>query len=118
MLNRDGIKKILQITIITVLAVIVIIYSFLSFKDYIYGPQIIIYYPENGSTIATSTVIIKGRVLHIQDILLNNRPILIDKQGNFSETLLLFPGYNVSIFSAKDKFDRTTEYKLELVYKK
>lgn len=80
------------------------------------GPEIIIFEPRNGSTIATSTVLIRGQALRIQDISLNNRPILIDEQGNFSETLLLFPGYNVSLISAQDKFDRTIEYKLELVY--
>jgi hypothetical protein len=55
-------------------------------------------------------------VKNIQNITLNNKPLLIDKDGNFTETLLLFPGYNVSVISANDKFKRTTEYKMELVY--
>ena len=117
MINRDGIKKILQIISIITLVSIVIIYSFFSFRDYISGPQIIINYPINGSTISSSTVIIKGQVLHIQDVTINDKPIQIDKQGNFLYTLPLSLGYNVSLISAKDKFKRTIEYKLELVYK-
>ncbi len=118
MINRDGIKRIIQITFIILLICIVAVYSYISFRDYISGPKIIVTEPVNGSTISTSTVKIQGQILHVQEISLNNRPLLIDKQGNFTETLLLFPGYNVSLFSAKDKFGRTTEYKLELVYKK
>ncbi|MDO8430429.1 MAG: hypothetical protein Q7S72_00350 [Candidatus Taylorbacteria bacterium] len=118
MINRDGTKKILQIILGILVLAVVMVYSYLSFKDYINGPKITIAEPINGSTISSSTIIIKGQVLHIQDITLNNRPLFIDKQGNFKETLLLFPGYNVSLLQAHDKFGRTIEYKLELVYKK
>lgn len=116
-MNRDGIKKLLKIGFFVLIILIVIGYSFFSFRDYISGPKIIISYPENGSTLSTSTVIITGQALHIRDITINNRPIIIDKLGNFVYTLTLFPGYNVSLISAKDKFNRITEYKLELVYK-
>ena len=116
MINRDGVKKIIKLVFFTFIISIVLGYSYITFRDYIDGPQIIISEPLNGSTISTPTVQIVGKVLHIQDVKLNNRPILIDKQGNFKETLLLFPGYNVSVISAQDKFKRTIEYKLELVY--
>lgn len=116
MINRGGTKKIVRAAVIVIIASIVFGYAYFASRDYILGPQIIISEPMNGATVATSTVIIKGRALRIQDIVLNNRPILIDEKGNFTETLLLFPGYNVSLISAHDKFNRTIEYKLELVY--
>lgn len=115
-MNRDGIKKILKLVFFVIILSTLSGYSYITFKDYIDGPRIIINEPINGSTISTSTVTIIGQVLHIQDVRLNNRPLLIDKQGNFRETILLFPGYNVSVISAQDKFKRTIEYKLELVY--
>jgi len=116
MINRDGIQKILKISIFSIVILTVLIYISLTFNSYIKGPQIIIKYPENGSMLTTPTVSIQGQVLHIKDVYINNRPIQIDTDGNFKEDLLLFPGYNVSIISAKDKFNRITEYKLELVY--
>lgn len=116
MINREGTKKIVRTAVIVILACIVLGYTYFASRDYILGPKIIISEPINGTTISTSTVIIKGQALRIQDIILNNRPILIDEKGNFSETLLLFPGYNVAVISAHDKFNRTIEYKLELVY--
>ncbi|MEK7463648.1 MAG: hypothetical protein AAB610_00805 [Patescibacteria group bacterium] len=116
MINREGTKKLVRSAVITIIVCIIIGYAYFATQDYILGPQITISEPANGSTISTSTVLLKGRALLIQNITLNNRPILIDEQGNFSEMLLLFPGYNVSLISARDKFDRTIEYKLELVY--
>lgn len=116
MINRDGTQKILKIALFIFIITTVIVYSSFSFRDYIEGPVIIINEPLNGSTFSTSTVKIKGRVLRIQDVTLNNRPVLIDTDGNFSETLMLLPGYNVSLISARDKFNRTIEYKLEFVY--
>ena len=117
MLNRDGIKKILKILVITVVVIILIGYSLYASKDYLEGPKIIINEPQNGDTLSTSTIVIKGQALRIQDITINNRPILIDEKGNFNENLLLFPCYNVAVIFAKDKFNRTIEYKLELVYR-
>jgi hypothetical protein len=117
MINREGTKKIIKIAGVTFVVLIVLGYALVTSHSFISGPEIVIYEPVNGSALATSSVMIKGAALRIQDITLNGRPILIDEKGNFNETLLLSPGYNVSLFSAKDKFDRTTEYKLELVYK-
>lgn len=114
--NRDGIKKILKIIVSITVVAIIVGYSYFAFSDYINGPDIIITYPENGSTITTSTVVLRGQALRIQDITINNRPILVDEQGNFKESVLLFHGYNAILIYAKDKFGRTTEYKMELVY--
>lgn len=116
MINREGTKKIIKASILLIISFVIIGYSYFASRDYIKGPEIIIFEPQNGSALSTSTVIVKGQALRIQEITFNNRPILIDEQGNFTETLLLFPGYNISVIYAKDKFDRSTEYKIELVY--
>ena len=117
MINREGTKKIIKATLIVIAIVIVIGYSLYASHSLISGPEIIINEPINGSTISTSSVTVKGQAIRIQDISLNGRPIFVDEHGNFNETILLAPGYNISQFLAKDKFNRTTEYKLELVYK-
>jgi hypothetical protein len=116
MINREGNQKLLKFALFAGVTLIVLLYIYSASKDFIKGPRIIVNYPENGSTISTSTIVVKGQVFHIQDITINGRPIQIDTNGNFLEPLLLFPGYNVSVISAKDRFKRITEYKLELVY--
>ncbi|MEI7564042.1 MAG: hypothetical protein WCJ39_10905, partial [bacterium] len=107
MINRDGTKKIIKISSIILIVLIIVGYALFESHSLIKGPEIIIIDPVPGSLISTSSVTIIGKALRIQDISLNGRPILIDQEGNFSETLLLSPGYNISLFYAKDKFNRT-----------
>lgn len=118
MINRDGTKKILKISGIFIIFLILIGYSLFESHSLIKGPEIIIMEPSTGSTLTTSSVSVIGKALRIQEITLNGRPIIIDQDGNFNEILVLAPGYNSSLFKANDKFNRTIEHKLELVYKK
>ena len=116
-MSRQGTKKILRIGIYSLIALIVIGYAIFASFSFIQGPEIEISYPENGSTFASSTLEIRGVVERSQDITLNGRSILIDDKGNFDEHTLLSPGYNVFTLHARDKFGRSREYRLELVYK-
>ncbi len=117
-MNRYEFKKLIAAVIFVLITFFILGYVYFASRDYIKGPSIEITEPENGISTSTSTVKVLGKALRIKEITLNGKPLLIDKQGNFNETLLLAPGYNVSMINAIDKFNRTIEYKLELVYKK
>lgn len=116
MLTRYSTKKILRSTIFTLVAFIVIGYTLFATHDVILGPSLTITEPTNGSSFTTPSVKIKGFVKRIQDISLNGRSITIDNAGNFSESVLLAPGYNIYTFNIKDKFGRNKEYRLEYTY--
>ncbi len=118
MINREGTKKIIKISIIFLFSIIILGYAFFTSYNFLAGPKISIYEPLQNSVINSQSVIIKGTATRIKDINMNGKPVIVDKDGNFEEILLLSPGYNSTLFSAKDRFNRTTEYKLELVYKK
>jgi hypothetical protein len=117
MLTRQRTKKILRISIITIIALVVIGYATFAFHDLILGPTISISEPINGSTFIDQRVTIVGVVKRIQDITLNGRSITIDEQGNFREDVLLAPGYNAFLLTAKDKFGRVREHRLDLIYR-
>ena len=117
-MNRNGTKKIIRIIIAIIIILIVAGYAYFATHNLLSGPEIRVTEPLSGSSVNTSSVQLKGTALRIQDITLNGRPIVVDEKGNFNETLILAPGYNVSLLSAHDKFHRTTEYKIELVYTK
>ncbi len=118
MINRESTKNILKFGSIILGSIIIIGYALFESYDFIKGPNIMIFEPSNGSSISTSTVLVRGQATRIKDLYINNKPILIDREGNFDETILLAPGYNISLLSAQDRFKRTIEYKLELVYLK
>lgn len=115
--ERHHTKKILKIVFIVSAVILVLGYAIFVSRDFLGGPKIIINEPENGATLTSQTVIIRGNVMRSRDISLNGKPIFIDDSGNFKETTLLFPGYNTILIEAVDKFDRKEEYRLELVYK-
>lgn len=117
MFTRASSKKLLRIFIITIVAIVVIGYAGFAFRDLVRGPSITLSEPTNGETFSTSSITVRGNAVRVQDIRLNGRSILIDEQGNFSEVLPLYDGYNVALLEANDKFGHVTKENLELIRK-
>ncbi len=59
--------------------------------------------------------IVSGTAEKATYISLNGREIFIDKEGNFSESIVMLPGFSVVTLSAKDKFGMTAEKKFEMI---
>ena len=68
----------------------------------------------NNSPLAT----IKGTASKATYITLNGREIFVDKDGNFSESISVLPGFSIITLNAKDKFGKTAEKKFEVVVEK
>ncbi len=92
-------------------------YGWFGARAFIAGPVIEIIAPLNGASTTESLVEIRGIAKNISDITLNDRKIFTDKQGVWSEQVLLHPGYNVIKMNARDRIGRKTEKTLELVLK-
>mgnify|MGYP001565590123 CR=1 FL=1 len=116
MITRYGIHKLLKTFTLTLGVIIVLGYGLFATHDFVSGPSIAITEPANGSTFPASSIHIRGVVKRIQDITLNGRSITIDDKGNFNEAVLLAPGYNIFTLIARDKFGRSKDVRLELVY--
>jgi hypothetical protein len=114
-MNRRDIRTLIKTLLIFLGIGIIAGYALFSSQNLIKGPRITIETPLDGSLMSTSTVIVKGQALNIKDIFFNDKPILIDEQGNFSESSLLAPGYNIFVIRAHDKFGRAAEERLHLL---
>lgn len=97
--------------------VFLLFYFFHQSKAFLLGPQIVVKYPENGETLNKTIVVVVGNVVNTDTLLLNGRFIIADSFGNFEEKLILARGYNIIELTAKDKFERETSKKLEVVVK-
>lgn len=91
-------------------------YGAFRFLDYKEGSSISIVSPLNGSTVNSPLVNIKGSADRISYISLNDQTITTDKAGNFSQELLLHPGYNILSVKVTDRFGRESSKNLTLVY--
>ncbi len=113
----QNIASILKIFLIVVVIFLIAGYAYYRTKDFIRGPTITILSPINGSTLRNSLIEIEGTTKNISYISINDRQIFTDESGFFREKLLLYPGYNIISIKASDKFERSIEKTLELVYK-
>lgn len=116
MLTRYGTKKIIRTSFLTLIICIILGYALFATHDVILGPSIVVNEPANGSNFTSPSTTIKGVVYRIKEITLNGRPITIDDKGNFSEVVLLAPGYNIFTITVRDKFGRSKDYRLEYTY--
>ncbi len=107
-------KHLFRIGMIVLLFLLITGYAFFQSRKILEGPEITISEPKNGATLLDPLVAIKGQARNINSISLDDRPIFIDEQGNFEEKLLLYPGYNIIKFEAKDKFGKEKIVNLEL----
>jgi len=100
-----------------VLGIIVVGYSIFQAQKIISGPKITVVSPINGATYTTALIEVKGVAKNVSTLMLNDRPLYTDKAGNFSDTLLLNPGYTILKLEAKDKFGSETKKVIEIIYK-
>ncbi len=117
MTERYKTRKNIFIATVVLLLFLVVGYTLYEIQRIASGPKIIVYFPQNGATIATSTLEISGIAKNISDISLDDRKIFIDEKGNFKEELLLSPGYNIITIKASDRFGSETEKIIEVIYK-
>ncbi len=114
-------KKILKIVCLSIFFLFIIIYAFFSSYDLIFGVKI-----KNiningqgivdGTKVTESVQKITGNAKNAITLTLNGREILIDQTGNFEESIVLLPGYNIINISAKDKFGNSDEKNYQLIY--
>lgn len=94
-------------------------YGVFNSRFLIKGPELSIEGLEDSSDIIhaqTRDFNLQGNATHSAYISLNNRPILIDENGNFNEKLLLSNGVSVIDIYAKDKFGKEVRKKIDVVY--
>jgi len=106
----------LKISIFGILAILILGYGFFQARNLISGPEIVVTSPQNGESLSDPLVTITGTATNITLISLDDRQIFVDKQGNFSEKLLVPPGYTIIKLAAQDKFGRTIQRLVELNY--
>ena len=116
-MSRRETKFYLKMIVIVLFLIALFGYGAYEVWNYATGPQIIVTSPTNGAAVSESLITIEGQTKNIIKITLNDRAIVVDEAGNFSEKILLSYGYNVLELKAEDKFGKKTEQKLQLVYK-
>ena len=61
-------------------------------------------------------ITISGKAERIASLSLNGAPIPVTEEGVFEERYALSPGYNRIVLDARDKYGKTTERVIEIIY--
>lgn len=112
--TRTTTLRLFSVGTIVLVALVIIAYAVWRSLNYARGPEIVISSPSHGASIVSTTTKIIGQALRVKEISLNGKPISVDEQGNFTETIILFPGVNIVTLTAKDQFDRDTFKQIQI----
>jgi len=85
------------------------------FFSFVSEPQLFISSPEDGVMTWESSVVVSGRTDASAEVFLNDEPILVDEEGEFSDRVEIGKGPNTLTFRAVNAFDRTSEKTVTII---
>lgn len=100
-------RRRLEITLLVAMVTIAIAYGLFKAYPLVAGPRIVIYSPADGDYVASTTFEVSGKVTRANIITLQGRPITIDTEGHFSETLVAQAPYTILVLVAQDHYGET-----------
>ncbi len=115
-MNRNP-KKIITNTAIFGFFFFIVIYGVYKTRLISTGVDLTVSGIENGQIYDEGTLEITGNAKRARHILISGREITINQNGDFTDFLILSPGYNIITISAEDRFGKITEEVFEVVRK-
>jgi hypothetical protein len=102
---KKSFKSLVRTGLIILLFLFIIIYarsrtSFLS-----QGVSLSVENLEDGQKFSSRVLNLEGTAKRAVMLTINNREVLIDENGDFKDTLILYPGLNILTIEARDKFE-------------
>ncbi len=102
---KKSFKYLVRTGLIILLFLFIIIYarsrtSFLS-----QGVSLSVENLEDGQKFSSRVLNLEGTAKRAVMLTINNREVLIDENGDFKDTLILYPGLNILTIEAQDKFE-------------
>lgn len=107
MLETHDLRKKLEIYFIVALVGGALIYGMYRAYPLIAGPSLEIISPIDGDIVGSSTFKVIGKAKRAKVITLQGRPIMIDTDGGFIETLVASPPYTTIIMTVTDNYGKT-----------
>ncbi len=94
--------------------IVVLAYAYYEGRGLLAGPSIEV----SGRVMQVSepVVTIEGHAQRITSLTMNGKAIPVTEDGAFSEPYVLSPGYNRIVLDASDRYGKTAERVIEVVY--
>lgn len=89
-------------------------YAVFELRGLLFGPSITI--SQTRLETDTQYVEVRGTATRIADLKMNGASIPVTESGAFDQPYLLLPGYNRIVLDASDKYGKTAQRTLEIIY--
>ncbi|MGK2849117.1 MAG: helix-turn-helix domain-containing protein [Minisyncoccota bacterium] len=96
----------LAVSVIIVLIAGAFLYLYQEFRSFAGVPRLVIVTPMNGAVIETDELTVEGKTDKGARVSINNQPVFVDSQGDFSGKLLLQQGANNVTVVSVNRFDK------------
>ena len=114
-LAKENLKRIIKVVGTLGFFIFIIIYSLFRMKTISTGVDLVVQNIENGGIYTEGVLEIKGNAKRAKVLEINGREISINQNGDFTDFLVLSPGYNIITVSAEDKFGKITKETFEVM---
>jgi hypothetical protein len=94
--------------------VIILLYAFYEGHGILFGPSIEV--SGRAMIVHQPYIEIKGAAQRIASLAMNGQDIPVTEDGSFDQPYVLSPGYNRIVLDAKDKYGKSTQRVIEIVY--
>jgi hypothetical protein len=84
-------------------------YVILQINSVLSTPFLALSEPESDTKVLGKSIIVSGRAEVGAEVMINNQTVLVDKNGQFTENLILSAGLNVVEITARNKFNRESK---------
>jgi hypothetical protein len=100
--------------LLVILGILFALYCFFQARFLILGPRVVIESPRDGEVLSGPTVTLSGTARNAAWLTLNGAQIFTNKDGQWSEKLILPQGVSIMTATVRDRFgrERTTEIRV------
>ena len=100
--------------ILVLFFILVALYAYYEARGLLFGPSIEV--PKEAAVVHDRFITIRGIAERISGLAMNGRPVTVTEDGKFEEPYLLNDGYNRIVLRAVDRYGRTRESVIEVMY--
>lgn len=81
-------------------------YIYKEVDSFISAPRLVVTSPQDGEIVESRSILVKGSTEKDAEVFINEQPISVNENGDFSENITLQGGLNVISIKSKNKFDK------------